>query len=59
LKYKNGRSFKLRAFFIVISTYPLVVLYNKGYVLLDRYDNTLSFSKSIISLKKLKNYLQK
>lgn len=39
LRYKNGRKFIIRVFFIIISSKPLVVLFEQGYVLLDRFNN--------------------
>ena len=58
IRYKNGRKFVLRIFMVVVSTSPLVVLFNKGYVLLDRFDNYVSFNKAIIKPKVLLKYLQ-
>ena len=59
LKYRNGRKFKLRVFMYIISSKPLVVLFHKGYVLLDRYDNYVPFNKAMISHEKLLSYLKK
>lgn len=59
LKYRNGRKFKLRVFMYIISTKPLVVLFHKGYVLLDRYNNYVPFNKAMISHKKLLSYFKK
>lgn len=42
---------------IVISSNPLVVLFNEGYVVLDRFNNKVSFDNAIISINKLKKYL--
>jgi hypothetical protein len=58
IRYKNGRKFVLRTFMIIVSTKPLVVLFHKGYVLLDRFDNYVSFNKAIIKPKVLLKYLQ-
>ena len=59
LKYRNGRKFKLRVFMYIISAKPLVVLFNKGYVLLDRFNNYVAFNKAIISHEKLLEYFKK
>lgn len=59
LKYRNGRKFKLRVFMYVVSSKPIVVLFHKGFVLLDRYDGFVSYSKSMISHNKLLNYFKK
>jgi hypothetical protein len=58
IRYKNGRKFIIRVFMIIVSTKPLVVLFHKGYVLLDRYDNYVSFNKAIIRPELLLKYLK-
>jgi hypothetical protein len=59
IKYKNGRKFVIRVFFIIISTDPLVVLFEKGFVVLQRYSQKSSFAKAIISHEKLRKFLEK
>lgn len=59
IKYRNGRKFVLRVFLVVVSTDPLVVLFDKGYVLLHRFSKKASFSKAIISHKKLMRFFKK
>ena len=57
LMYKNGRKFKLRVFLNIISTDPLVILFNKGYVLLDRYNNSISFYKAMLTHERFMAYM--
>lgn len=44
---------------IIVSTKPLIVFFEKGFVVLDRFNNKVPFIKSIISINKLKRYLIK
>ena len=57
LMYKNGRKFKLRVFLNIVSTDPLVILFHKGYVLLDRYNNTVSFYKAMMDHENFMAYM--
>lgn len=48
-KYKNGHRFKIRTFMVVISTNPMFVVFNRGYTILDRFNNSISFTDASIS----------
>ena len=57
-KYKNGHKFKIRSFMVVLSTKPLFVVFNKGYTILDRFNNSISFTDASISHDDLFNFLK-
>lgn len=56
-KYKNGHKFKIRTFMVVLSTSPMFVVFNRGYTILDRFNNSISFTDASISHDDLFNFL--
>lgn len=58
LKYKNGHKFKIRSFMIVTSTDPMMVVFSPGYAILDRFNNTISFSEASITLESLFEFIK-
>lgn len=57
-KYRNGHKFKIRAFMVVLSTKPMFVVFNRGYTILDRFNNSISFTDASISHEDLFNFLE-
>lgn len=58
LHYRNGHKFRIRAFMTVFSTNPLKVAFHRGYTVLDRFNNSISFTDASISHSELFEYLQ-
>jgi len=44
---------------VVLSTKPLLVVFNRGYTILDRFNNSISFTDASISHDDLFNFLEK
>ena len=59
LHYKNGHKFRLRTFLVVASTQPLLVLFNPGFVVLDRFRNSLPFPSRFLGLEDFRAFLNK
>ena len=57
-KYKNGHKFKIRSFMVVLSTKPMFVVFHKGYTILDRFNNSISFTDASISHEDLFDFLK-
>lgn len=57
-KYRNGHKFKIRAFMVVLSTTPMYVVFNRGYTILDRFNNSISFTDASISHEELFEFLK-
>lgn len=57
-KYRNGHKFKIRSFLVVLSTKPLLVAFHRGYSILDRFNNSISFTDASISHEDLFDFLK-
>ena len=59
LHYKNGEKFRLRTFLVVISAHPLLVVFNRGYAIHERFNNSTTVAKDSIDLEELFDFLHK
>lgn len=57
IRFKNGRKFVIRTYLVVLSANPLLVGFNKGVVILDRFNNFVPFSKAVTDRRKVFDFL--
>lgn len=57
-KFRNGHKFKMRVFLVVLSAKPLLVAFHRGYTILDRFNNSISFTDASIAHEDLFAFLK-